>query len=79
VSYGFNGGATSFNITSIQDQLTQARSSLVSAIVTYRTSLAEYFRAIGRLPAQEGVTIDDPEDPNYSRFSLRRDKLPGEN
>ena len=74
-----NGMSTSFNITSIQDQLTQARSSLVSAIVTYRTSLAEYYRAIGRLPAQEGVTIDDPEDPNYSRFSLRRDKLPGEN
>jgi len=24
------------------------------------------------------VTIDDPDDPSYSRFSLRRTKLPGE-
>jgi outer membrane protein len=73
-----NGMSTSFNITQIQDQLTQARSSLVQAIVGYRTALAEYYRAIGRLPAQEGVTIDDPDDPSLSRFSLRRDKLPGE-
>jgi outer membrane protein len=74
-----NGMSTSFNITQIQDQLTQARSVQVQAIVGYRTALAEYYRAIGRLPAQEGVTIDDPDDPSYSRFSLRRDKLPGEN
>ncbi|HEX4966791.1 MAG TPA: TolC family protein [Thermoanaerobaculia bacterium] len=73
-----NGMSTSFNITQIQDQLTQARSSLVQAIVGYRTALAEYYRSIGRLPAQDGVTVDDPQDPNYSRFSLHRDKLPGE-
>ena len=74
-----NGMSTSFNITSIQDQLTQARSVEVQAIVGYRTALAEYYRAIGKLPAQDGVTIDDPEDPSWSRFSLRRTKLPGEN
>ncbi|MFY9826372.1 MAG: TolC family protein, partial [Thermoanaerobaculia bacterium] len=74
-----NGMSTSFNITSIQDQLTQARSVQVQAIVGYRTALAEYYRAIGKLPAQDGVTIDDPDDPSLNRFSLRRDKLPGEN
>ncbi|HSS50500.1 MAG TPA: TolC family protein [Thermoanaerobaculia bacterium] len=73
-----NGMSTSFNITQIQDQLTQARSVQVQAIVGYRTALAEYYRAIGKLPAQDGVTIDDPDDPSLSRFSLRRDKLPGE-
>jgi outer membrane protein TolC len=74
-----NGMSTSFNITSIQDQLTQARSVEVQAIVGYRTALAEYYRAIGKLPAQDGVTIEDPDDPSLNRFSLRRDKLPGEN
>ncbi len=74
-----NGMSTSFNITQIQDQLTQARSIQVQAIVGYRTALAEYYRAIGKLPAQDGVTIDDPADPSWSRFSLRRFKLPGEN
>lgn len=74
-----NGMSTSFNITQIQDQLTQARSIQVQAIVGYRTALAEYYRAIGKLPAQDGVTIDDPDDPSLNRFSLRRDKLPGEN
>ncbi|HEV7503361.1 MAG TPA: TolC family protein [Thermoanaerobaculia bacterium] len=74
-----NGMSTSFNITQIQDQLTQARSTQVQAIVGYRTALAEYYRAIGKLPVQDGVTIDDPDDPSLSRFSLRRVKLPGEN
>jgi outer membrane protein len=74
-----NGMSTSFNITSIQDQLTQARSVQVQAIVGYRTALAEFYRAIGKLPAQDGVTVDDPDDPSWSRFSLRRTRLPGEN
>jgi len=73
-----NGMSTSFNITQIQDQLTQARSTQVQAIVGYRTALAEYYRAIGKLPAQDGVTIEDPDDPSQSRFSLRRTKMPGE-
>jgi outer membrane protein len=73
-----NGMSTSFNITTIQDQLTQARSVQVQAIVGYRTALTEYYRSIGKLPAQDGITIDDPDDPSLSRFSLRRTKLPGE-
>jgi outer membrane protein len=75
-----NGMSTSFQITQIQDQLTQARSREVAAVVNYRTALAEYYRSIGRLPEQEGVTIDDPQDPLYGpgRFSFNRAKVPGE-
>jgi outer membrane protein len=75
-----NGMSTSFQITQIQDQVTQARRDEVTAKVTYRTALAEYYRAIGRLLEQQGVAIDDPEDQDYaaSRFSFRRAPLPGE-
>jgi len=75
-----NGMSTSFQITQIQDQVTQARSDEVTATITYRTALAEYYRAIGRLLEQQGVAIDDPEDQDYaaSRFGFRRAPLPGE-
>jgi outer membrane protein len=75
-----NGMSTSFEITQIQEQLTQARSSEVTAIVNYRTALAEYYRATGKLLDQEGVTIDDPQegDAIAKRFDLHREPLPGE-
>jgi len=59
-----NGMATSFRINQVQDDLTQARSREVSAVVNYRTSLATYYRVIGKLLEQENVQIDQPEgDP----------------
>lgn len=59
-----NGMATSFRINQVQDDLTQARSREVSAVVNYRTSLATYYRVIGKLLEQENVEIDQPEgDP----------------
>ena len=75
-----NGMSTSFQITQIQEDVTQARSNEVTAKITYRTALAEYYRAIGRLLEQHDVGIDDPEEPDYaaSRFSFRRAPLPGE-
>jgi outer membrane protein TolC len=75
-----NGMSTSFQITQIQEQLTTARSSEVTAIVNYRTALAEYYRAIGRLLDQEGVVIDDPQegDAISKRFDFNRAPLPGE-
>lgn len=74
-----NGMSTSFQITQIQDQLTQARSSEVTAIVNYRTALAEYYRATGRLLDQQGVVIDDPAEGDVisKRFSFSRAPLPG--
>jgi outer membrane protein len=75
-----NGMSTSFQITQIQEDVTQARSNEVTATVNYRRALVEYYRAIGRLLEQHDVGIDDPEDPNYasSRFSFSRAPLPGE-
>ena len=75
-----NGMSTSFQITQIQDQLTQSRSNEVAATINYRTALAEYYRATGRLLDREGITIEDPGEPDYTRerFSFRRGLLPGE-
>jgi outer membrane protein len=75
-----NGMSTAFQITQIQDQLTQARSQEVTATVNYRTALAEYYRSIGRLLDQEGVVLDDPLSPDFhqQRYSFRRGLLPGE-
>ena len=75
-----NGMSTSFQITQIQDDLTQARSRQVQATINYRTALAEYYRSIGRLLEQQGIAIDDPGEPNWEaqRFSFSRAPLPGE-
>lgn len=75
-----NGMSTSFQITQIQEDVTQARSNEVTATIAYRTALAEYYRVIGRLLEQQGVAVDDPEEPDYAsrRFSFRREALPGE-
>jgi outer membrane protein len=75
-----NGMSTSFQITEIQEDVTQARSNEVTATIAYRTALAEYYRAVGRLLEQQGVAIDDPEEPDYAsrRFSFSREPLPGE-
>lgn len=58
-----NGMSTSFQITEIQEDLTLARSNEVAAVISYRTALAEYYRATGRLLETEGITIDDPNRP----------------
>lgn len=55
-----NGMSTSFNITIIQDQVIQARSREVTAKITYRTALADYYRAVGKLLDHEGVKLEDP-------------------
>ena len=58
-----NGMSTSFQITQIQDQLTQAKQSEVNAVVGYRTALAEYYRSIGKLLPELGVKVVDPKEP----------------
>jgi outer membrane protein TolC len=55
-----NGMSTNFEITRIQQDVTQARSNVVAAVVNYRTALAEYYRVTGRLLSTQGVMIDDP-------------------
>jgi outer membrane protein len=68
-----NGLSTSFQITRIQQDVTTARSTEVSAIINYRTSLADYYRATGKLLDVQGVKLDDPADPvNRWHFRLFR-------
>jgi outer membrane protein TolC len=58
-----NGLSTSFQITTIQQNVTAAKSNEVNTVITYRTALADYYRAIGKLLDVQGVQIDDPADP----------------
>jgi outer membrane protein TolC len=55
-----NGMSTSFQVTQIQEDLTQARSVEVTAIASYRRALTEYYRAIGQLLEQTGVELIGP-------------------
>jgi outer membrane protein len=70
-----NGMSTSFQITQIQDQLTQAKQAEVNAVTGYRTALAEYYRTIGRLLATEGVGLVDAPD-QLRRFTFHVGTLP---
>jgi outer membrane protein len=69
-----NGMSTSFLVTQIQDQLTQAKQAEVNAVVGYRTALAEYYRSIGKLVPELGITIVDPKEP-VNRFVFHRANL----
>jgi outer membrane protein TolC len=64
-----NGMSTSFEITQIQDQLTAARSSEITAIVGYRTALADYYRSTGTLLTEAGVDVQD-HDPSPHRYTV---------
>jgi outer membrane protein TolC len=64
-----NGLSTSFQITQIQEDLTQARSREVNAVVNYRTALAEFQRTVGGLLTEEGIELEDQE-PQIDRWSF---------
>ena len=67
-----NGMSTSFQITQIQEDVTEARRREVFAVNNYRRVLADFQRSIGRLLEEEGVSIDDAEAPvDRWEFSLR--------
>lgn len=57
-----NGMSTSFQVTQIQDDLTQARSREVSAITGYRRALTEYYRAVGSLLEVNNIELIEPAD-----------------
>ncbi len=59
-----NGMSTSFQVTEIQEDLTQARSREVSALTGYRTALASYYRAVGRLLEESGVSVVNVDEEN---------------
>jgi len=56
-----NGLSTSFEVLQIQEDLTEARSREVSAIITYRKALTSYYRATGRLLEKVGFAIERTE------------------
>ncbi|HET9226625.1 MAG TPA: TolC family protein [Thermoanaerobaculia bacterium] len=56
-----NGMSTSFQITQIQEDVTEARRREVFAINNYRRVLADFQRTIGRLLEEEGIVIEDQE------------------
>jgi outer membrane protein len=55
-----NGLSTSFQVLQIQEDLTAARSRLVSAIAFYRRALVDYHRATGTLLEASDVELVDP-------------------
>lgn len=64
-----NGMSTSFQITQIQEDVTEARRREVFAINNYRRVLADFQRTTGRLLEEEGVTIAD-EEPEIDRWQF---------
>ena len=52
-----NGMSTSFQVLRIQEDLITARSEFVSAVATYRRSLALHYQSIGKLIELSGVEI----------------------
>lgn len=68
-----NGMSTSFRINQVQDELTQARSREVTAVVNYRTSLANFYGVTGKLLEQENVVIDEPVGDPPSSLSEVKD------
>ncbi|MEZ5313047.1 MAG: TolC family protein [Thermoanaerobaculia bacterium] len=54
-----NGLSTNFQILQIEEDLTAARSRLVTATTGYRQSLVSYYQAIGKLLENSSITIAD--------------------
>jgi outer membrane protein TolC len=52
-----NGLSTSFQVLEIQEDLSQARSREVSAVITYRRALTEYRRSVGKLLEAYGIEL----------------------
>ncbi len=52
-----NGLSTSFQVLEIQEDLAQAQSRLETARTVYQRALVEYYRTIGSLIEENGVTI----------------------
>ncbi len=52
-----NGLSTSFQVLEIQEDLTAALSRQVASRAAYQRALVEYYRAVGSLPDESGITI----------------------
>jgi len=61
-----NGLVTSFQVLEVQEDLSQARSSEVTAIISYRRALVSFHLAVGKLLEETGVTLAD-DAPDATR------------
>lgn len=57
-----NGLSTSFQVLEIQEDLSNALSSEVAAVIEYRKALVAYQQAIGMLLHLNGIVLEEPDD-----------------
>ena len=62
-----NGMTTNFNVLLIQQELSDARSNELLALVRYNQAIANYHRAVGDLLEVHNITVVEPEKFNYNR------------
>jgi len=65
-----NGMTTNFNVLLIQQELSDARSRELAALVRYNQAVAEYHRAVGDLLEVRNIAVEEPE-----QFDLPRDRF----
>lgn len=56
-----NGMTTNFNVLEVQQELADARSREISALVNYQKAVAFFHRAVGDLLERHEIMIDEPE------------------
>lgn len=56
-----NGMTTNFNVLEVQQQLSDARSREIAALVSYNVAVAEYHRAVGDLLEVRNIAVQEPE------------------
>lgn len=62
-----NGLSTNFQVLEIQQDLTEARSREIAALVAYNKAIANYHRAVGDLLEVRNIAIEEPEKFNIPR------------
>jgi HAE1 family hydrophobic/amphiphilic exporter-1 len=68
-----NGMTTNFNVLTIQQELSDARSREIAALVAYNQAVADYHRAVGDLLEARGIVVEEPEhfDMPSSKYENR--------
>lgn len=56
-----NGLTTNFNVLEVQQQLADARSRELAALVNYRKAIGDYHRSVGDLLDVHDIRVDEPE------------------
>lgn len=67
-----NGMTTNFNVLTIQQELSDARSREIAALVAYNQALANYHHAIGDLLDVNNISLDVPEQFDLPQSKFER-------